>query len=287
MRNLTIKRQKSFVASLMKVQVYIEDYTCQDTIIKDVPCRKLGTLKNNEEKTFAIGDNEAKVFVIGDKLSKGFCNDFYTIPAGVEDVYLTGKNRYNPLNGNAFLFDGVTDEEALKNRKKSKKIGLIVLIVAAIIGFVFGFLKGYSEDNAQPEAFVLDEMSITLTDQFEKVTTPDSDFALESNDVMVFVVKEEFSLLEDFGDLTLEEYGELVIENNGLSEVSELNKDDGLVSFDYIYEDETTGLDIYYLSYVYKSEEAFWVVQFSVYDNESYDYLDNIYEWAASVEFAE
>ncbi len=286
MRNLTIKRQKSFVASLMKVQVYIEDYTCQDTVIKDVPCRKLGSLKNNEEKTFAIGDNEAKVFVIGDKLSKGFCNDYYTVPAGIEDIYLTGKNRYNPLNGNAFLFDGVTDEEALKNRKKSKKIGTIVLIVAVIVGFLLGFLKGFFEDYAQPETFVLDEMSITLTDQFEKVETLDSDFTLESNDVVVFVVKEDFSLLEDFGELTLEEYGELVIENNGLSEVSELYEDEELLYFDYIYEDDETGLDIYYLSYVYKSEQAFWVVQFSVYDKESYDYLDSFYEWASSVEFA-
>lgn len=284
MRNLTIKRQKSFVASLMKVQVYIEDYTCQDTVIRDVPCRKLGTLKNNEEKTFAIGDNEAKVFVISDKISKGYCNDFYTIPAGVEDVYLTGKNRYNPLNGNAFLFDGVTDEAALKNRKRSKKIGLIVLIVAAIIGFLFGFFGDYFEGKGEPKTFALEEMRITLTDKFQMTESPDSDFTLETDVVAVFVEKEERTLLEDYGELTLEDYGNLVIESGGLSEISELCEENGLYYFEYAYDDT---IDIYYLNFVYESEKAFWLVSFAVNDIDSYNYLDYFFEWAASVEFAE
>ncbi len=284
MRNLTIKRQKSFVASLAKVKVYIEDYTCQDTVIRDVPCRKLGALKNNEEKTFTIGDNEAKVFVIGDKISKGFCNDFYTIPAGVEDVYLTGKNRYNPLNGNAFLFDGVTDEASLKNRKRSKRIGLVVLIIAAIIGFLFGLFGDYFESKGEPKTFALEEMRITLTDKFQMTESPDSDFTLETDVVAVFVEKEERTLLEDYGELTLEDYGNLVIESGGLSEVSELCEENGLYYFEYAYDDT---IDIYYLNFVYESEKAFWLVSFAVNDIDSYNYLDYFFEWAASVEFAE
>ncbi len=284
MRNLTIKRQKSFVASLQKAHVYIEDYTCQDTVIKDVPCRKLGTLKNNEEKTFVIGETEAKVFVVSDRLSKGFSNDFYTIPAGVENVYLTGKNHYNPLNGNAFLFDGVTDEAALKNRKKSKKIGLIILIVSLIIGFLIGFFGDYFESKGDPKTFALEEMRITLTDKFQMTESPDSDFTLETDLVAVFVEKEERTLLEDYGELTLEDYGNLVIENGGLSGISELYQEGEIYYFEYAYEDT---IDIYYLNYVYESEDAFWLVTFAINDIDSYGYLDYFSEWAASVEFVE
>ena len=87
MRNLTIKRTKSFVGCLGKMKVYIEDPLSNEMTINNTPCRKLSVLKNGEEKTFLIDENEAKVFVIADKLSKGFCNEYYNVPAGEEDVF--------------------------------------------------------------------------------------------------------------------------------------------------------------------------------------------------------
>ena len=52
MRNLTIKRTKSFVASLVKMKIYIEDPTSDEIVINNVRCRKIGDLKNGEEKPF-------------------------------------------------------------------------------------------------------------------------------------------------------------------------------------------------------------------------------------------
>lgn len=49
MRNLTIKREKSFVGSLAKMKVYIEDPTSNEICINDISCRKIGDLKNGEE----------------------------------------------------------------------------------------------------------------------------------------------------------------------------------------------------------------------------------------------
>ena len=91
MRKLTIKRTKSFVACLMKMKVYIEDHVAGEIFINNIPCRKIGEIKSGEEKTFEIGDQPAKVFVIADKLSKNYCNEFYEIPGGQEDIYLSGK----------------------------------------------------------------------------------------------------------------------------------------------------------------------------------------------------
>ena len=50
MRNLTIVRRKSFVACLAKMKVYIEDPASNELVINKIPCRKLGELKNGEEK---------------------------------------------------------------------------------------------------------------------------------------------------------------------------------------------------------------------------------------------
>ena len=77
MRNLTIKRTKSFVGCLAKMKIYIEDPTSNEMLINNTSCRKIGDLKNGEEKTFQIGEQEAKVFVIADKLSKNYCNEYY------------------------------------------------------------------------------------------------------------------------------------------------------------------------------------------------------------------
>ena len=144
MRKLTIKRTKTFVACLMKMKVYIEDHSAGEIVINDVPCRKLGDIKNGEEKTFEISESAAKVFVIADKLSKDYCNDFYQLPEGSEDIVLTGKNRFNLANGNAFRFDNNDNAAVAANRKRGSRIGMIVMIVAIVIGAIVGFLIGFN-----------------------------------------------------------------------------------------------------------------------------------------------
>lgn len=142
MRYLTITRKRRFVACLMKMKVYIEDPQSHELIINGFPCRKLGTLKNGRTATFPIGDQAARVFVIADKLSKGFCSDWYPLPAGTENVTLSGKNCFHPGAGNPFRFDGVTDPEVLANRKKGNGKGILFLIICCIIGAMIGSLLG-------------------------------------------------------------------------------------------------------------------------------------------------
>ena len=136
MRNLTITRRKSIAGCAMKVQVYIKDEVAGDLMINNVPCRKLGDLKNKEEKTFCIGTEETVLFVIVDKLSRNLCNDCYTIPAGEEDVALSGRNQFNPFAGNPFCFDGNNDPESKKRRNKSKWL-FVLIVCACVIGGLF------------------------------------------------------------------------------------------------------------------------------------------------------
>jgi len=290
MRKLTIKRTKSFVGSLVKLKVYIEDATSNDIVINKVSCRKLGVLKNNEEKTFEIGEDQAKVFVIADKISKDYCNDFYQLPAGQEDVFLSGKNKFNPANGNAFIFDNNDNEEAQKNRKKGSKIGLIVLIAAVLVGAVAGYvatsaiLDEPNVENVEAETFSDNGMSITLTNEFEQIEVENYTNCYESADVAIFALKESFSLADGFENYTLKQYGELVLQSNNMPS-SKLKTKDGLTCFEFEYEHSDTNDTYNYFSFVYKSDDAFWLVQFATLEEDVDNYESKIIEWAKSVSF--
>lgn len=288
MRNLTIKRNKSYIAGLSNLQVYIEDIIEGDTVINGVSCRKAGILKNGEEKTFIIDGSETKVFVIVDKLSKSFCNDYYSIPAGVDDVFLSGKNRYNLATGHAFRFDGVTDAEVLKNRKRSTKIGILVLCIAAIIGFAFGFLKNsdlLSDMLSKPKVFSSGGMSITLMDNFTEISEEGYEVCYDSKNVAVFVVKESFSEYEGIDDITLEEYGNYAIELNELDSSVKLQQQDGLTFFEYTAHNDEYDVENCYSVFVYKSDDAFWMVQFATSAENIEKYHESFFTWAKSIEF--
>lgn len=284
MRNLTIKRTKSFVASLAGMRVFIEDID-GDTVIENVTCRKLGTLKNGEEKSFLIDEREAKVFVIADSLSKGFCNDYYQIPAGDEDISLSGKNLFNPATGNAFRFDNNNSADVAASRRKGENKGVVVLIVSLIIGAIVGMCisNGIIRSlDSRPKDFSEQEMTVTLTREFGEFAAEGFTVSYSSEDVVVFALREDFSLAEGLGDFTLDDYAALVMYNNGI-EGAELKNVDGIPYFEYDtdFEDETYS----YAIFMYKASDAFWLFQFATHD-EDYDKLKlDILGWASSVRF--
>lgn len=292
MRNLTIRRVKSFVASLAAMNVYIEDPMANDLVINGIPCRKLGKLRNGQEVTFTISDAPAQVFVIADKLSKGFCNEYYPLPAGSEDIVLTGKNYFNPAAGNAFRFNGVTDPAVLANRKKGSIKGLIVLLVTFAICFTVFFAgtfaalfaKDWFFGESEPKQFAVDDMRITLTDDFVKF--PNSEYtavytSTRGDQVTVMILQEEFSLEEGFDRYTAQDYGRLVIENNGLD--TPVFFEDGIVFFEY---DSISGNDSYhYVATAFKGPDAFWLIQFGTENEDAAELRDEIFQWAKSVTF--
>ena len=142
MRKLTIERRKTFVACAMKMKVYVETDGVGDIVINNTPCVKLGTLKNGEKQTFEISEKAVKVYVIADSVSKDYCNDFYQLPEGVDDIELSGQNKFNLANGNAYVFDNNDNPEAAENRKKGKRTGTVVLVIAIVVGAIVGFLLG-------------------------------------------------------------------------------------------------------------------------------------------------
>ena len=286
MRNLTIRRGKTFVASMVKMKIYIEDPVANELTIGGVPCRKLGDLKNGEEKTFAVTDQAARVYVIGDKLSRNAYNEFYPIPAGTEDVVLSGKNYFNPFSGNPFRFDGVTDEAVLKNRKKVSKTGVIIMVAAILIGLVGGAIGGLKAvSTVEPRTFSEEGLSITLTNEFVDAGLGNYTASYGTREVVVLTLKESFTLMEGLEDYTLAEYGELIIEANGMADSVTLQERDGLPYFTYKYTNPETKDVFDYTIVLFKSNDAFWSVQFATPEAKSAEYEQRIFQWAASVSF--
>lgn len=287
MRRLWIKRHKKFVSCAVKLKVYIEDPVEGDTKISGTLCRKLGVLKNGENKHFDIGNEAAKVFVVADRLSRNVYNEFYNLPAGQEDVFLSGRNHYNPFAGNPFRFDGVTDEEVLKNRKKVGRKGIVVLVIAMILGFLLGISNALLEGRASndPKTFYADGIQITLTEAFSEVEMEGFHACYGTLDKAVFVLREGFDVMEGMEALTVEEYGQLVLDNNGFDDSFELMDIDGLTMFEYVTTNED-GEDWYYLSSLYKDMDAFWIVQFScMEENADEEQVGWFIEWADTVAF--
>ena len=287
MRNLTIKRHKSFVGCLAKMKVYIEDETAGEIKINDVPCRKIGDIKNGEEKTFQVSDESSKVFMIADKISRNYCNEFYQLPAGENDIFLSGKNEFNPASGNAFRFDNNENEEIIANRKKGTKKGLIILIVSVIIGALIGYFMGFNflkSTFEKDKTFSNEGMTITLTSDFRKSDIQNYTVVYDSRDVAVFALKEEFSLVEGFENYTLEEYAKLVLEANGL-ENTKLSQDANTISFIYNRVNPNTNDTYSYFNYVYKTDDAFWLVQFATLKENVDKQSQNISNWAKSIQF--
>lgn len=296
MRNLTLTRTKCFVGSLAKMKVYIEDPASDEITIQGFTCRKLCDLKNGEKKTVPIGENAARLFVIADALSKDYCNEFYDLPAGQEDISLSGKNHFNPGAGNPFRFDGNTNEDVIQNRKKGSKKGMIILCAAIVIGAVIGSFIGVfgmraiiaasaSAENTSPKTFSAAGMEITLNDQFQAVELEGFTACYDSNIAAVTVLKEPFTLVEGLENYTLKQYGELLLENNGMQDF-ELCPMDDRYYFEYTYTDEQSSITFYYMSVIYRSQDAFWLIQFSTPEENLEQIHEEMISWANSVTFS-
>ncbi len=281
MRNLIITREKSFVACLGVMKVYIEDRISPEITINDTPCRKLGTLKNGEQKSFPIDNEGARIFVIADKVSKNFCNEFFDVPAGDFDVALKGKNHYNVFAGNPFRFEGIENEEVLANRKKTSRKSTIffaiVLIISSIIGFCVGYFGG--TDEISPETFSREGMSITLTDEFIYVPQDNLTACYGTGDYSVLAIKEEFSLFPE--DTTIEDYvGYVLIESPDI----EVFDYEGLICFEYVSSGDD-GTEYCYFATVFEADDAFWLIQFATVTEAYEEALPLFVEWAKTVTF--
>ena len=125
-------------------------------------------------------------------------------------------------------------------------------------------------------------VTITLTDKFIEKELVSQTAYFESTQMVVTLLKEEFTLLAGLENWTLKKYAETTISGNGLTaEVVETEK--SYVYFEY--EKTVSGNDYKYLATCHKADDAFWLIQFGCF-SKNYDKLqEDMFKYADSVTF--
>ena len=286
MRDLTIRRRKVFAGCLAKLKVYVEDPYSSEIRIDNTPCRFLGRLKTGETQTFQVGDEAVKIYVIADKLSKEYANEYYQLPEGTEDIVLEGQVKLSPGN-NMFRFDNNNSEGIREKRKKGSRIGIAVLVGAVIVGVAVGRLipdliqKG---QNNTPKQFSAEGMTITLTEAFKSVQISDFTSCYESKEVLVMNMKQSFAEIPGLKSMTLEEYRTALTAN--VQADREMKDYGGIPGFEYDYTSADQKESYHYRVYLFKTDDAFWIVEFATRQNKFSSWESRIDEWAKSVKFA-
>lgn len=295
MRELTIKRRRAFAASFMVANVYIQDSESGDLTIRGYSCRFLGNLKNGEEKTFDIPSEETRIFVIYDYMSMEFCVDMKKIPAGEENVRVSGVCKFNIGSRNAFRFDGDIDDEVAAVRTGGSKKGIMktpgmVLIICVIIGVLStAVLMGIDAiDKNTPKRFAFDGIEITLNRSFNVFDNPNFVGGLSSTSigVAVYIERDRFDEMKSYTNpdkMTVEEYAELIVELSEMEDTPETKNGVVWVANETI--NKSNGKEIIEFIAFYKSDDSFWIVEFDVLKNRAEKYSDEIEKWADSVRF--
>ena len=117
-----------------------------------------------------------------------------------------------------------------------------------------------------------------MTDEFKETDLKNFTVAYGSKEVAVVALKEAFALADGFEDYTLTQYAELIAEVNHLNPV-EIKTEKGLTYFEYDFTNSESDK-------VYKTDDAFWLIQFSTLKKDVDKYADKMTEWAKSVTFS-
>ncbi len=287
MRQLTVIRHKNSAIRFAKIKVYIED-EAGDLTYRGIRYRCLGALKNGETGTWAIDDRSRRVFVCTYRLSRAYCNDLYLLPAGEEDICLSGRTRFHIFTDNAFRFDGVVEPEILLNRKRSVRIGACVMAVAVAVGLLLGHLIANLR-KPDPKTFTYEGMSITLTEAFaeESSVNPYIDVNFSSDYVVINVVLEPVAEDPSLEGITPVEYAEWLTHTlDGPSTDTEIHSEDGQTWFTY-QKPRQKGGNMSYSVYVYVTDEVCCFLRIYTPAENMLLYRDDIREWAGSVTFTD
>ena len=289
MRQLTIRRESARTNKRKTDQVYIADPQYGTVPIDNMMCSKLGELRNGEQQTFPIGEGPVRIFVNGGKKPAAKKGDSVWIPAGTEDLFLSGIHSFTLSTNGWFRFVTDTSPETMKKRKRSMVLTWAVLLAVAAVSFFLGkfvaqklFSPGYDYDT--PQVFTSNGLTLTLTREFKVEDSIAYTSGFTSKDAAVFALKEPFSQAPGVEDLTLEEYVDLMREANGKLDCEQKNYN-GIPGFEYDFTNEEEGKEYHFRIFAYKAEDAFWNVQFVTLKKQFPEFEEKINTWAASARF--
>lgn len=284
MRRLTMVRANNYVDTLITLNIYIEDSVAGDILINGIYCRKIGELANGERKTFEIEERSAKVFAIADNVCPDVCNEYFQLQEGTDHVFLSGQNMIHPTDGHMFRFDQNMNQHRKMSIKKKRTILAISIAAGLSLMCLFVVALWPKGSSGGRKTFVHGDMSITLTDEFEEVKVPGYVAAYMTEYIEVGAKRQGFYQHAQLRNHTAKEYAQGVMSQNGIKS-SVVTKPGNITYFIYTDRNEEKGITYQFYCYVYKTTDAFWVIQFGVPLELVARYKEDIHEWATSVDF--
>lgn len=132
------------------------------------------------------------------------------------------------------------------------------------------------------KVYTIDDLTITLTDDFEEYDVEQGDYALVSDRVGIVFFKEEYTKFTDAGmdlnEFTLTQFAQAVISVNELGDI-EVQEKDGITYF--IVEIDSFK---YYIC-VFQGTDAYWRINFYTYTESFEEMLPQFEQWASGVTF--
>ena len=286
MKILTVKRGIDAGPTIKPLAIYCSTPSGEEEI-EGIFCKKVCSLRPGEERTFDVNDSEAELFAVFDADGNKIVGR-YSVGNNLNFTKLILKRA--PQNED---YEFVFSEQKVRAPRLSRKLvgaicagALILVILLGLIAYYWGgniywFFKGRSKT---PMQFETSEISITLTRAFvQDFANKDCHATYYSPDpCWVFIDSDEFEDVPELEDITLSEYCILLMEANGDEHLEPVYLDGMMYYVDEVIADEEEFI-IY--TYVYRSDDSFWFVQFGSTVERS-EYWEKCYqEWAKSVEF--
>lgn len=154
-----------------------------------------------------------------------------------------------------------------------------------VIFLVIAIATGCNLFDKNEKTYSSKGITVTMKDDFYEKTNIAHTLYLESSDVIFLADKESFSMLEEYFDIdkdsTLDEYEEIIKTVNQFDD--DFKKDENLVYT--TYERSVENNDYFYLMSIYKSDDAFWLVNFACLKEDKDKYESNFIKWAKTVKF--
>lgn len=142
--------------------------------------------------------------------------------------------------------------------------------------------------EAPAKTFTVDELSITLTEDFSESPRLAFTAAYEAYDTAVLIIRENRDTIEAAAkkkDVSLNEYAVMVLNANQLT-VSTV-EEEGILTYTYSRKNSDDGVDYTYFVTLHRSEEAFWLVQFVTKTSRFQKEKPTLLDYARSITFDE
>lgn len=161
----------------------------------------------------------------------------------------------------------------------------ILAILGGIVVFgIFFFIIMNLFSNDKEVEYQVNGFQITLPSNFLEKDYVSLTAYLESNEVLVTALKEEFSTLEAANitsDSTLEEYANAVVSANEIEAEVQYGPNGKFMYFSY--ERTSNNKDFSYIGVVMKGPDAFWLMNFACESKNISTYRDKFLTWASTI----